>query len=122
VKNKLTKEPFTPTSQNWTAKLTFIWQKKKLYRNLNNYLNDFIMTTVHLEIKDAAYGRFLETLKGFDSNEIKIVSEDSHLAKSKAYIKKQLDEIDAGKATFYSIEEVEASLDKIISKYESNSK
>jgi hypothetical protein len=78
------------------------------------------MTRLHLDIQDAAYERFMGVLKEFKNDEVIIVSDDSHFEKSKAYIKQQLDEIDAGKAKFYSIDEVEASLDEIINKYESN--
>jgi hypothetical protein len=107
VKNKLTKEPFTPTSQNWTAKIIFIWQKKKLYRNLKNAFKRFYHDQSTLRIKDVAYERFMNVLKEFKNDEVKIVSDDSHFEKSKAYIKEQLEEIDEGKAKFYTQEEFE---------------
>jgi hypothetical protein len=76
------------------------------------------MTRVHLDIKDAAYERFMNVLKEFKNDEVKIVSDDSNFEKSKAYIKEQLDEIDAGKAKFYIQEEFESIMNEEVKFYE----
>jgi hypothetical protein len=80
------------------------------------------MTRVHLDIKDAAYERFMNVLKEFKNDEVKIVSDDSHFEANKLQLNKDLVEIRSGKSTSYSIEEVEESLELIILKHENSSK
>jgi hypothetical protein len=59
-------------------------------------------------------------LKGFNKSDIEIISEDQQFIKEKRYLAEDLKEIDDGNATFYSIEELENELEKVISKHENS--
>ncbi len=56
----------------------------------------------------------------FKNNEVKIIKEDTHLARNKEYIKNAIDRIHSDNAKFYSQEEIEAIIETTLSKYENN--
>lgn len=46
------------------------------------------------------------------------VEDESDFERDRAYLQKQRAEMEEGKATFHTLEEFEAELDKVIQKYE----
>lgn len=59
-------------------------------------------------------------LKKFNKTDIEIIFENENFLRYKAYLQRELNEIDNGKAVFYSLEELEDELDKVISKHENS--
>lgn len=54
----------------------------------------------------------------FNKNEIELITENNEYLSIQSYLKKELNEVKEGKAKYYSIEEVEYNLEKVIKKYE----
>ncbi|MGJ3235672.1 MAG: tRNA pseudouridine synthase A [Bacteroidota bacterium] len=78
------------------------------------------MQTIRLRVNDKVYEKLVWLLKKFNKTDIEIISEDENFLKDKAYLQRELNEIDNGKAVFYSLEELEDELDKVISKHENS--
>ena len=78
------------------------------------------MQTIQLKISDKVYDKFIWLLGKFSSDEVEIVSDNKEFISTKAYLQKELDEIESGKAIFYSQEELEEKLDKTLGNYENN--
>ena len=78
------------------------------------------MQTIRLRVNDKVYEKLIWLLKKFNKTDIEIISEDENYLKDKAYLQRELNEIDNGKAVFYSLEELEDELDKVISKHENS--
>lgn len=78
------------------------------------------MQTIRLRVNDKVYEKLVWLLKKFNKTDIEIISEDENYLKDKAYLQRELNEIDNGKAVFYSLEDLEDELDKVISKHENN--
>lgn len=76
------------------------------------------MHTIQLKINDSVYERLLNLLSQFKKEEVEIISNDTEFETNKAYLQKEYADIVAEGAVFYSQEEFEAELDKVISKYE----
>ena len=82
------------------------------------------MPTVTLNVKDSVYKDFLNVLKDFKKSEIKLISVEITDKKHPIFLKNQKElhetfrKIDSGETTLIGMEEFEASLDKIIAKYE----
>jgi tRNA 2-selenouridine synthase SelU len=78
------------------------------------------MHSVKLIIDDKIYDKLLWLLGKFNKDELEIVIEDSNLQENKKYLEAELKEVAEGNASFYSLNEVEQKLDKIIRKHEDN--
>ena len=78
------------------------------------------MHTIQLKINDKVYDRFIWLLSKFNKEEVEIISEDISFVSTKNYLRKELEEIESGKATFYSQDQIESRLNKIISKHENS--
>ncbi len=78
------------------------------------------MQTIQLKISDKIYDKFILFLGKFSSDEVEIVSKNQEFISTKEYLQKELDEIESGKAVFYSQEELEEKLDKTLRNYENN--
>lgn len=76
------------------------------------------MHSVKLKIDDKIYDNLLWLLKKFSKDELEIIEEDANFQEHKQYLESELKEIKEGNATFYSIDEVEDRLEKIINKHE----
>lgn len=74
------------------------------------------METIELKVSKKIYTRILWLLSQFKEEDVRIVS--SSQENPKAYLQNQLDLIDAGKADFVSIKELELLLNERIEKYE----
>ena len=78
------------------------------------------MHSVKLKIDDKIYDNLLWFLKKFSKDELEIVIEETNFQENKKYLEAELKEVIVGKARFYSVNEVEQRLDKIIKKHEDN--
>ena len=78
------------------------------------------MRTIQLKIHDKVYDRILWLLSKFNKEEVEIISDDQDFAANQKYLQKELSEIESGKATFYSQDEIDNRLDQVIDKYENN--
>ncbi len=71
------------------------------------------MQTIRLRINDKIYNNLLWLLGKFEKNEIEIITEDKEFLSVQSYLEKELKQIEEGKATFHTIEELENDLNKI---------
>lgn len=76
------------------------------------------MLTVRLNIKENALDRVMQSLKAFTSDEVEIIKEDQNFLANQNYLHKELEEINNGKNDFLSHDELESSLNEVITKYE----
>ena len=76
------------------------------------------MLTVRLNIKENALDRVMQSLKAFSSDELVVINEDQNYLTNQKYLHNELEEINSGNAEFVSHEELESSLNEVISKYE----
>ena len=72
------------------------------------------MHSVKLKIDDKIYDNLLWLLSKFNKDELEIVVEDTNLLEQKQYLEAELKEVIEGNATFYSMNEVEERLEKLI--------
>lgn len=77
------------------------------------------MLTVRLNINENALDRVMQTLNAFTSDELVVITEDQNYLANQKYLHKELEEINTGNSEFVSHEELESSLNEVISKYES---
>ena len=78
------------------------------------------MHTLKLKIDDKIYDKLLLQLSKFSSDELEIIVDDVNFEENKRYLEAELNEILEGNAKFYSVNEVEQKLDKVIKKHDSN--
>ena len=76
------------------------------------------MLTIRLKIKENALHRVMQSLNAFTSEEVVIVNEDQNFLANQNYLHKELEEINNGKNDFLSHDELESSLNEVITKYE----
>ena len=79
------------------------------------------MQTLRLEFQPEIKAKILELLSSFSSDELKIVQEDEFFDQqfegNKRKLKISLAKIKNGTAKFYTLDEVDAYIDKTISEY-----
>ena len=78
------------------------------------------MQILRLRVDDKIYKKFMWLLSKFEKNEIEIISEEQEFLSTQRYLQKELDEIESGKAKFYTQTELDNRLNEVISKYENN--
>ncbi|MBK7636056.1 MAG: hypothetical protein WAT22_13340 [Saprospiraceae bacterium] len=76
------------------------------------------MLTIRLKIKENALDRVMQSLNAFTSEEVVIVNEAQNFLANQNYLHKELEEINNGKNDFLSHDELESSLNEVITKYE----
>ncbi len=76
------------------------------------------MHTIKLKIHDKAYHHFIWLLGKFSTDEIEVINDDESFLKIQADLKVELNEINEGKANYYSLEELEEKLESQIKKHE----
>ena len=76
------------------------------------------MLTVRLNIKENALDRVMQSLNAFTSDELVVINEDQNYLANQKYLHKELEDINNGKVELVSHEELENSLNEVISKYE----
>ena len=72
------------------------------------------MKTVRLKINDKVYDKVMWLLGKFNRNEVEIIPDDPSFIEYKEYLQNELDEINNGKAKFYTTTELETRLDNVI--------
>ncbi|MCD6566259.1 MAG: hypothetical protein J7K53_09990 [Bacteroidales bacterium] len=72
------------------------------------------MRTVRLKINDKVYDKVMWLLGKFSRNEVEIIPDDPSYIEYQEYLQNELDEINDGKARFYTTTELEARLDNVI--------
>ncbi len=82
-------------------------------------LNRFIMETIRLEFQPNIKAKILELLSSFSSDELRIVQEDLDFDENKKKIAIAYAKLKSGTEKMYSIDEVDAILDKTFSEYDS---
>jgi hypothetical protein len=75
------------------------------------------MHTLKLNINDSVFDRFLWLLGKFNKEEIEIISDDEDFLITKKYLQAEMDEINSGNAKFYTFEETDLILEKVIVKH-----
>ncbi len=78
------------------------------------------MHSIRLKINDKIYDKLLWLLSKFGKDEIEIIIEDVTYEENKKYLNAEFKEILDGGANFYSVNEVEQKLEKVIKKHEDN--
>lgn len=78
------------------------------------------MHSIKLKIDDKIYENLLWLLRKFNKDELEIIIEDTNFKEHKMYLEAELKEVKEGNATFYSVNEVEQRLEKVIKKHENN--
>ncbi|MCD4790125.1 MAG: hypothetical protein K8R37_09020 [Bacteroidales bacterium] len=76
------------------------------------------MHTIRLRVNDKIYANIMWFLGRFNKSEIELITENNEYLSIQSYLKEELNEVKEGKAKYYSIEEVEHSLEEVIEKYE----
>lgn len=79
------------------------------------------MHTIKLKISDEIYNKLMSTLRKFGKDELQIISEDEGFTETKKYLERELEDINSGKANFFSVEEAEDRFEKVIKKHENPS-
>ena len=76
------------------------------------------MLTVRLNINENALDRVMQSLNAFSSDELVVINEDQNYLANQKYLHKELEDINNGNVELVSHEELENSLNEVISKYE----
>jgi hypothetical protein len=77
------------------------------------------METIRLEFQSNIKAKILELLSSFSSDELKIVQEDPDFDENKRKLDIAYAKLKSGNEKMYSIDEVDAILDKTFSEYDS---
>jgi hypothetical protein len=78
------------------------------------------MRAIRLKINDKIYEKLLRYLRNFSVEEVEIIAEDDDYTENQKYLEEELKEINTGEAVFYSMDELNERLEKIINKHEDN--
>jgi hypothetical protein len=76
------------------------------------------MATLHLHVKDSILEKVLGLLAQFDKSEVEVMGEDAAFIAQKKHLHEQMELYKRGELKTYTVEEVEAHMDKVISEYE----
>jgi hypothetical protein len=77
------------------------------------------MESIRLEFQPNIKAKILELLSSFSSDELKIVQEDTDFNENKKKLEIAYAKLKSGTEKMYSIDEVDAILDKTFSEYDS---
>ena len=76
------------------------------------------MPTVKIKISPKIFSKVLTFLKSFKQEELEFVIDDEFYAENKAYLNKELQEVQEGQASYLTMEELENELNQVIKKHE----
>lgn len=82
------------------------------------------METIKIEFQPSVKEKLIEFLNSFSKNDLHIVEEDKAFGENKAFIEYrdllhlEVKKIESGESKLYDIDELDAMLEKTISKYE----
>ncbi len=77
-----------------------------------------IMETIKIEFQPNIKEKLMEFLNSFKSDEVHIVEEDKEFLATKNRVQQSYEKLIKGENKLYDIDELDAMLDKTISKYE----
>ena len=83
------------------------------------------METIKIEFQPNIKDKLMEFLNSFKFDEVHIVEDESYVVKDDAYweyskkLHLEAEKIESGESKLYDIDELDAMLDEVISKYES---
>lgn len=96
---------------------------KQLFTNFEFY-KKMNMETIKIEFQSSIKEKLIELLNSFSKSELHIVEEDSPIIEDKSFIEYRdrlhlaVQKIESGESKLYDIDELDAMLEKTISKYE----
>lgn len=76
------------------------------------------MQTLRLRVNDKIYDKLIWLLAKFKKDEIEVITEDEKFLSDQNYLQKELNDMKEGKASYFTIDELEKNLDEIIRKHE----
>jgi len=76
------------------------------------------MHTLRLQVNDKIYNQLMVFLGRFNHDEIEVIVENEDFKNIQTYLHKELVEIETGNADSIDIDELDASLEQTIKKYE----
>ena len=76
------------------------------------------MQTIRLRVNDNIFQQLMWFLKRFGKNEIEVINENEEYLSVQEYLKKELENIENGKAEFISFNELDQELEATIRNYE----
>lgn len=80
------------------------------------------MHSIRLKIDDEIYDNLIRYLRKFSRDELEIIIEDTDLKEDKKCLEKELEELSDENTRFYTLNEVEERLEKIIKRHENKIK
>ena len=72
------------------------------------------MHTIKLKVSNNVYEKFKSIISKFEPTDIEIIKEYDNYYEAKKYVEHELQEMKEGKAEYYTLEEFEEILDRII--------
>lgn len=76
------------------------------------------METIKIEFESSVKERLIEFLNSFKANEVHIIEEEKSFLETKKRVQESYNKLVNGESKLYDINELDAMLDKTISKYE----
>lgn len=76
------------------------------------------MQTIRLRVNEKIYGNLMWLLTKFKKDELQVIKEDKDFLSVQAYLQDELNNIDAGDASFDTLSELEEKLEKRIKRHE----
>lgn len=76
------------------------------------------MQTIRLRVNDKIYKQLMWFLGRFSKDEIQVITENTEFLSIQAYLQTELEQLEAGKAEFLSIDQLDDELETTIQKYE----
>lgn len=96
---------------------------KQLFTNFESY-KKMNMETIKIEFQSSIKEKLIEFLNSFSKSELHIIEEDSPIIEDKSFVEYRdrlhlaVQKIESGESKLYDIDELDAMLEKTISKYE----
>lgn len=72
------------------------------------------MHTKTIKVSDNAYKKFISQMNDYDKDDMLIIEDESEFNRNKAYLQKELAEMEEGNAKYHTLEEFEEILTKSI--------
>lgn len=76
------------------------------------------METIKIEFQSSVKEKLIEFLNSFSKNELHIIEEDKAFIEHRDLLHLEVKKIESGESKLYDIDELDAMLEKTISKYE----
>lgn len=95
----------------------------QIFTNFESY-KKMNMETIKIEFQSSIKEKLIEFLNSFSKSELHIVEEDSSIIEDKSFVEYRdrlhlaVQKIESGESKLYDIDELDAMLEKTISKYE----